>query len=107
LEKPDFYKDFIIYTNSTKEAISAILLQSDNQNNEQYVAYMRQSLYDDEIKHYLIEKHTFSLVKAIEKFRHFILGKNTQVKVPLRVVKFLLSQTHLSGKVAHCLAKIK
>jgi hypothetical protein len=34
LVKPDFEKDFIIYTNATEEAIYAILLQSDDQNNE-------------------------------------------------------------------------
>jgi hypothetical protein len=68
LAKTDFEKDFIIYTNATEEAISAILLQSDDQNNEKHVAYMSQSLSDDEIKYSYIEKHVFSLVKAIEKF---------------------------------------
>ena len=34
LEKSDFKKYFIIYTNATKEAIFAILLQNDDQNNE-------------------------------------------------------------------------
>jgi hypothetical protein len=38
--KLDFEKDFIIYTNATKEAISAILMQNDDQNNEKHVAYM-------------------------------------------------------------------
>jgi hypothetical protein len=99
LAKPNFEKDFIIYTNATKEAISAILLQNDDQNNENHVAYMSQSLSDDEFKYSYIEKHAFSLVKAIEKFHHFILGKHTQVKVPLPVVKFLLSQTYLSGNL--------
>jgi hypothetical protein len=107
LAKPDFEKDFIIYTNATKEAISAILLQNDDQNNEKPVAYMSHSLSDDEIKYSYIEKHAFSLVKAIEKFRHFILGKHTQVRVPFPAVKFLLSQTYLSGKLAHWLAKIQ
>jgi hypothetical protein len=50
--KPNFDKDFIIYTNSTEEAISSILLQKDDQNNEQPIAYMSQSLSDDEIKYY-------------------------------------------------------
>jgi hypothetical protein len=68
LAKPDFEKYFIIYTNATEEAIYAILLQSDDQNNEKHVAYMSQSLSDDEIKYSYIEKHAFSLVKAIEKF---------------------------------------
>jgi hypothetical protein len=78
-----FNKEFIIYTNSTEEAIYVVLLQKDDQNNEQHVAYMSQSLSDDEIKYSFIEKHYFTLIKAIEKFHHFILGKHTQVKVPL------------------------
>jgi hypothetical protein len=77
LAKSDFDKDFIIYTNSIEEGISAILMQNDDQNNEQPMAYMSQSLSDDEIKYYLVEKHTFALVKAILKFHHFILGKQT------------------------------
>jgi hypothetical protein len=68
---------------------------------------MSQSLSDDEFKYSYIEKHAFSLVKVVEKFRHFILGKHTLVKVPLPAVKFFLSQTYLSGKLAHWLAKIQ
>ena len=67
---------------------------------------MSQSLSDDEFKYYFIEKHAFALVKVVEKFHHFILGKHTLVKVPLPTVKFLLSQTYLSGNLSHWLAKI-
>jgi hypothetical protein len=63
--KPNFEKDFIIYANATKEAISVILMQNDDQNNEKHVVYMSQSLSDDEIKYSYIEKHAFYLVKAI------------------------------------------
>jgi hypothetical protein len=107
LAKPDFEKEFIIYTNSTEEAISAILLQNDDQNNKKPIAYMSKSLSDDEIKYYYIEKHAYTLVKTIEKFCHFIWGKHMQVRVHLPVIKFLLSQTYLSGKLVHWLAKIQ
>jgi hypothetical protein len=101
LAKPDFEKDFIIYTNAREEAVYVILVQCDDQNNETLVAYMIQSLSDDEFKYSYIEKHAFALVKAVENFHHFILGKHTKVKVPLPVVKFLLSQTYLLGKLSH------
>jgi hypothetical protein len=81
LVNPNFNKDFIIYTNSTEEAISTILLQDDDQNQENPIAYMSQSLSDHVVKYTLIEKHTFTLVKAIGKFKHFILGKQTHVRV--------------------------
>jgi hypothetical protein len=68
---------------------------------------MSQSLLDDEFKYTLTEKHTCALVKAIEKFHHYILGKHTQLKVPFPTITFFLSQTHISGKLAHRLAKIQ
>jgi hypothetical protein len=107
LAKLDFEKEFMIYTNATEEVVSAILMQGDDQGNEKPVAYMSQILSDYEFKYYFIEKHAFSLVKAVEKFHYFILGKHTLVKVPLPAVKFSLSLTYLSGKIAHWLAKIQ
>jgi hypothetical protein len=107
LTNVDFEKYFIIYTNATEEAIFAIILQNSDHNNENFIAYMNQSLSYDEFKYTLIEKHTFSLVKDIDKFQHFILGKHTQVKIPLPTINFFLSQTHLSKKISHWLAKIQ
>jgi hypothetical protein len=107
LAKPNFEKEFTIYTNATEEAIYVVLMQNDDQGNEKPMAYMSQSLSDDEFKYSFIEKHAFSLVKDVEKFHHFILGKHMLVKVPLPTVKFFLSQTYLLGKIAHWLAKIQ
>jgi hypothetical protein len=107
LAKLDFEKEFIIYTNSIEEEVFAILMQCDDQVNEKPVDYMSQIFLDDEFKYSYIEKHALSLVKDVEKFRHFILGKHTLVKVPLPIVKFFLSQTYLSGKLAHWLANIQ
>jgi hypothetical protein len=106
LVKPDFEKEFMIYTNTIEEAISVILMQCDDQDNEKPVAYMSQSLSDDECKYSFIEKHAFTLVKTVEKFHHFILGKHMLVKFSLLAVNFLLSQTYLSGKLSNWLVKI-
>jgi hypothetical protein len=48
LAKSDFEKEFTIYTNAIEEAVSSILMQCDDQGNEKPVAYMSQSLFDDE-----------------------------------------------------------
>ena len=101
MTKSNFEKDLIIYTNATEEAISAILLQKDDRDNNQPIYYMRQISSDDEFKYTLIEKHIYALIKAIEKSFHFILGKHTQVKVHFPIVNFLLSQTHLMWKLSH------
>jgi hypothetical protein len=97
----------MIYTNATEEVVFAILMQCDDQGNEKPMDYMIQSLFNDGFKYSFIENHDFALVKAVEKFHHFILGKNTLVKVHLPTVKFLLSQTFLSGNLGNCLSKIQ
>ena len=74
---------------------------------KQTIAFMIQSLFDLVVSYSLIEKHAYEFFKAIGKFRHLILGKHTLVKVPLPAVKFMLSQTYLSGKLSHCLTKIQ
>jgi hypothetical protein len=98
-------KNFI-YTNAIEEAVSAILMQCDDNVNKKPIAYISQILFDDEFKYSYIEKHAFTLVKSVEKFLHFILGEHTLVKVPLPAVKFFLSQTYLSGNLPHCLSNI-
>jgi hypothetical protein len=105
--KLDFEKEFMIYTNATEEAVFAIFMQGDDQGKKKQVAYMSQSLFDDDFKYSFIEKHAFTLVKAVEKFHHFTLGKHTLVKVPLPAIKFFLSQTYLLGNLAHWLSKIQ
>jgi hypothetical protein len=77
--KLNFEKDFIIYTNAIEEAIYDILLQKNDQNNEYLIDCMSQILSHDEFKYTLIEKHTYALLKAIEKFHHCILGKHMQI----------------------------
>jgi hypothetical protein len=47
------------------------------------------------------------LVKDIGQFKHFILGNQTQVRVPLTTFNFFLTQTHLSGKLVHWISKIE
>jgi hypothetical protein len=74
--KLDFGKDFIIYTNAIKEAIYAILLQCDEQKNEKPIAYMSQSLSDNEIKYSYIEKHAFFFLR---KKRNSIHPKRTKL----------------------------
>jgi hypothetical protein len=55
LVKSDFEKEFIIYTNATEEVVLSILIQCDHQSNKKPIAYMSQSLSDDEFKYSYIE----------------------------------------------------
>jgi len=64
LAKPDFEKEFMIYTNATEEAIYAILMQNDDRGNGKPMAYMSQILSDDDFKYYFIENMLSLLLKC-------------------------------------------
>ena len=91
LAKPDFTIDAIIYTNVTEEFISTILFQKNENGLEQPITFTSQAFLIQQKKFMLIDKHASSFLKAIENSRNLILGKHLEVKVPLLVVKFFVS----------------
>ena len=60
---------------------------------EQLIDFMRQILSNMGMKYSFIEKHAYSFVKSIEKFRHLILGKYTEIRTPLPSIKFCCPKT--------------
>jgi hypothetical protein len=68
LAKPDFEKEFIIYTNAIEEAISVILLQCDDQDNEKSVAYMSQTCLMMSLNILLLKSMLSLLLKLLKNF---------------------------------------
>lgn len=90
-----------------KKLFQPYLSQTNSQYIEQPIAFMSQSLFDSAAQYSLIEKYAYSLVKAVENFLNYILGKHIIMKFPLPLVKFLLSINYLSEKLANWLTKIQ
>jgi hypothetical protein len=78
----DHSKDFVIYTNSSKETIYAILLQKDYEENLRSIAFVSQNLKTHQLNYSQLEKHGYSLYKSLELFQHYIQGHKFQVFVP-------------------------
>jgi hypothetical protein len=57
----------MIYTNATEEVVYAILMQCDDQVNEKPLAYMIQSLSDDEFRFFLLKSMLSLLLKLFRK----------------------------------------
>jgi hypothetical protein len=68
LVKPDFEKEFMIYTNATEEVASIILMQCDDQVKEKPMAYMSQSLLDDEFNILLLKIILSLLLMLLKNF---------------------------------------
>ena len=92
LAKFDCEKDFNIYTHATKQVPSSILIHFDSENYEKPIAFMSQILTEIEVKFPLFEKHALALVIALNKFKHYVFGRHTIVKVPLPTTQNLYAR---------------
>jgi predicted AlkP superfamily pyrophosphatase or phosphodiesterase len=91
-------KDFFMYTNSSEETIYAILLQKDHEENLRTISFVSQNFKTHQLNYSTLEKHGYSLYKALEQFQHYIQGHKVQVFVLTSLLVSTLNQTELHSK---------
>ena len=96
---PDFTKDFIIFSFAYEHIIVAVLLQKNNEGHEQPIVFFNKSLRDVSLKYNIMEKQEFALVKEIKDFRVYILHSHIIAYVPNVIVKDILTENGLDGKI--------
>ena len=55
----------MIYSYVSEDTLAAVLLQKNNENHEQPIAFMSKNLRDAELKYTTTEKQAYALVKAL------------------------------------------
>ena len=107
LVKPDFRKDFIMYCYASSYTVTTILLQQNEESIESPISFMSISVKKHKINYSPIEKHAFSLVKAVKYFRFYIFHSHTIAFVPDPAVKSILTQQEVgSNKRGNWIARI-
>ena len=74
------------------------LTQRDQEDQERPIAFMSSPLKDAALKYSILEKHAYALVKAVNKFKHYILCNRILAIVSNSTVKSLLAQHELREK---------
>ena len=87
----DFTKYFLIFSYASKHTIAAFLLQKNNENMEQPIAFFSKMLIYGELKYDIMEKHEYAFVKALKYFRVYILHSHIIAHVPTSVVQGILT----------------
>ena len=100
LVSPDFNKDFLIFSYASENTIAAVLLQKNNENMEQPIAFFSKMLRDGELKYVIMEKQAYAFVKALKYFRVYILHSHIIAHVPTSAVKGILTQPDPEGRRA-------
>ena len=102
----NFDKDFMIFSFASEHTIVGVLLQKNEQNEEQPIAFYSKALRDSTLKYDIMEKKAYACVKALKEFRVYILCSHSTVFVPSAAIKDILTQVEPDGRRAKWIATL-
>ena len=106
LVSPNFDKEFMIFSFASEHTIAGVLLQNNEQNEEQPIAFYNKTLRDSTLKYNIMEKQAYSSMKALKKFRVYILHSHSIFFVPSVAIKDILTQSEPNGRRAKWIATL-
>jgi len=101
LRLPNFSQGFVIECDASGIGLGAILSQQN-----QPVAYFSEALKGSSLTLSTYEKEMLAIVKAIQKWRPYLLGKPFTIRTDQRSLKYLLEQRITTPAQARWLSKI-
>lgn len=87
LALPDFLKPFVIEINASSHGLGAVLMQ-----HQRPIAYSSQVLPSRARSRSIYEKELMAILFAIQKWRHYLIGRRFVVRTDQKSLKFLLEQ---------------
>ena len=98
LVSPYFRKYFLIFSYASDHTVVGELLQKNDQNVENPIAFFSKVLRDGELKYDIMEKQAYALVKSLKDFRVYVLHSHIIAYVPSSMVKGILTHPYPEGK---------
>lgn len=86
LALPDFLKGFILETDAFSMGIAAVLMQESHP-----ITYISKALAKRNLGLSVYDKELMSIVFAVEKWRHYFLGRDFAIKTNYQSLKYLLA----------------
>ncbi|KAF9761154.1 Retrovirus-related Pol polyprotein from transposon opus [Nosema granulosis] len=97
--QPNFDQDFILVTDASDVGIGAILLQKDSNGRERLISAFSKKLDKCQKNYSVTDKELLGLVKGIEHYRHYLLGRPFILRTDHKALTYLWETKNLSGRL--------
>ena len=100
LISPDCTNDFHIFSFASEHTVVGVLLQNNVDNLEQPIAFYSKILRDATLIYDIMDKKSYSMVRALKEFRVYILHSHIIAHVPSTSIEEVLTQSEPDGRRA-------
>ena len=98
IHPPNYHQDYLFYLAAGDSTIAMVLAQEYESHEELVIYYLSRGLTVTKVNYSHVEKMAFSIVQAMQCFRHYILLQKTTAICNCNPMQHILTKQVLGGK---------
>lgn len=104
---PDTKKEFILTTDASNIAIGGILTQCNSEGKQNFIEAFSKTLDEAQKNYSVTDKELLAVVKSIENFRHYLIGKPFTLRTDHKALEYLWSTKNQNSRLLRWSLKLQ
>jgi hypothetical protein len=100
---PDWEKEFHVHVDASAIALGEVLTQPGEGDIDHPIAFSSRKLSDSEQNYNTTEREGLAMVYALQKYRHYLLGKHFKMFTDHSSLRYLVNKPVLGGRICRWL----
>ena len=106
MEHPEINKQFVLYTDTSKFAVGAVLLQQEDTRVERATSFYLTKLSSAQQNYSTFERPCLAVVSALEHFRVYLLSRPFRLRTDHKALSWRFAEPKASARVAGWIATL-